>query len=172
MNYIFRGDGLEVTDAIKDYAKDKLSKIEKYFSDQERVDAKIVFSVRGRQQKVEVTINSINYDLRSEVSHSDMYAAIDLALDKLEGQIRKYKTKLLSRERIETYYDDFKDFEEEVQDIVKRKKVFLKPMDEEEAITQMELLGHSFFVFKNIENEEIEIVYKRYNGTYGIIETN
>lgn len=172
MKYNIRGNKVEVTDAIRDYATDKISKIEKYFDNPENVNVKVLFSVRGREQKVEITINSNSYDLRVEVSHSDLYAAIDLAIDKLERQIRKYKTKLLSRERIETYYDDFKDYEEEVEEIVKRKKVYLKPMDEEEAITQMELLGHTFFIFKNIDNEEVEVLYKRYDGTYGIIETN
>ena len=172
MNYTFRGDKLEITDAIKEYAKEKISKLEKYFDESGNVNAKVVFSIRGREQKVEITINSKNYDLRAEVSHSDMYAAIDLAIDKLEGQIRKFKTKILSRDRIETYYDDFKDVDDEVEEIVKRKKIFLKPMDEEEAITQMELLGHTFFVFKNSENGEVEVLYKRYDGAYGIIETN
>ena len=172
MKYTVRGNKMEVTDAIKEYAIDKLSKLDKYFDNADEVDAKIQFSVRGREQKVEVTINSNNYDLRAEVSHSDMYAAIDLAVDKLEGQIRKFKTKLMSREKVQMIYDDFIEDEEEVEEIVKRKKVYLKPMDEEEAITQMELLGHTFFVFKNIDTNEINVLYKRLDGAYGIIETN
>ena len=171
MKYTVRGDKLEVTDAIRDYALDKLSKMDKYFDNPNEISAKIVFSVRGREQKVEITITSGTYDLRAEVSQSDMYAAIDLAIDKLERQMRKFKTKLMSRERVEMVYDFIED-DEEIEDIVKRKKVFLKPMDEEEAITQMELLGHTFFVFKNIDTEEINVVYKRYDGKYGLIETN
>lgn len=171
MKYTVRGDKLDVTDAIRDYALDKLSKMDKYFDNPSEVSAKVVFSVRGREQKVEITITSGTYDLRAEVSHSDMYAAIDLALDKLERQMRKFKTKLMSRERVEMVYD-FIEEDEKIEDIVKRKKVFLKPMDEEEAITQMELLGHTFFVFKNIETEEINVIYKRYDGKYGLIETN
>lgn len=172
MNLNIRGDKVEVTDSIRDYITDKLSRVEKYFDNPENVNTKVLISVRGREQKVEVTINSNTYDVRVEVSHSDLYAAIDLATDKIERQIRKFKTKLLSRERIETFYDDFKDYDEEVEEIVKRKKVYLKPMDEEEAITQMELLGHTFFIFKNIDSNEVEVLYKRYDGTYGIIETN
>ena len=171
MKYTVRGDKLEVTDAIRDYALDKLSKMDKYFDNPNEISAKIVFSVRGREQKVEITITSGTYDLRAEVSQSDMYAAIDLAIDKLERQMRKFKTKLMSRERVEMVYDFIED-DEEIEDIVKRKKVFLKPMDEEEAITQMELLGHTFFVFKNIDTEEINVVYKRYDGKYCLIETN
>ena len=172
MKYTVRGNKMEVTDAIKEYAIDKLSKLDKYFDNADEVDAKIQFSVRGREQKVEVTINSSNYDLRAEVSHSDMYAAIDLAVDKLEGQIRKFKTKLMSREKVQMIYDDFIEDEEEVEEIVKRKKVYLKPMDEEEAITQMNLLGHSFFVFKDSTDNRICVLYKRHDGDYGIIEAN
>ncbi len=172
MKYTVRGNKMEVTEAIKDYVMDKLSKLDKYFDNAEDVDAKIQFSVRGREQKVEVTINSSNYDLRAEVSHSDMYAAIDLAVDKLEGQIRKFKTKLLSKEKVQMIYDDFIEDDEELEEIVRRKKVYLKPMDEEEAITQMELLGHTFFVFKNIDTNEVNVLYKRLDGAYGIIETN
>lgn len=172
MKYTVRGNKMEVTEAIKDYVMDKLSKLDKYFDNAEDVDAKIQFSVRGREQKVEVTINSSNYDLRAEVSHSDMYAAIDLAVDKLEGQIRKFKTKLMSKEKVQMIYDDFIEDDEELEEIVRRKKVYLKPMDEEEAITQMELLGHTFFVFKNIDTNEVNVLYKRLDGAYGIIETN
>ena len=86
MKYTIRGQKLEVTDAIRDYAVSKIDKMEKYFENPDEVSVKVVFSIRGRAQKVEITINSINFDLRSEVSHSDMYAAIDLAVDKLEQQ--------------------------------------------------------------------------------------
>ena len=171
MNFTIRAEKMEVTDSIKEYVTDKLSKMERYFDEPEKVNVKVLFKVRGREQKVEVTINSMGYDLRAEVSHSDMYAAIDLVLDKLERQMRKYKTKLMSRERVEIVYEDYVD-EEDLQEVVKRKKVYLKPMDEEEAIVQMELLGHTFFIYKDIETENVSVLYKRYDGTYGIIETN
>lgn len=172
MKFNVRGNKVEVTDAIRDYAFEKLSKMEKYFDNPENVDVKVLFSVRGREQKVEVTINSTNYDLRAEVSHSDMYAAIDLAIDKLENQMRKFKSKLMSHERASMIYEDFEEEPEELDEVVKRKKVYLKPMDEEEAITQMELLGHTFFIFKNMDTQEVNVLYKRYDGKYGIIETN
>ena len=171
MNFTIRAEKMEVTDSIKEYVTDKLSKMERYFDEPEKVNVKVLFKVRGREQKVEVTINSMGYDLRAEVSHSDMYAAIDLVLDKLERQMRKYKTKLMSRERVEIVYEDYVD-EEELQEVVKRKKVYLKPMDEEEAIVQMELLGHTFFIYKDIETESVSVLYKRYDDTYGVIETN
>ncbi len=170
MKYTIRGQKLEVTDAIRDYAISKIDKMEKYFENPDEVSVKVVFSIRGREQKVEITINSINFDLRSEVSHSDMYAAIDLAVDKLEQQMRKFKSKLMSKERVEIVYDDIID--DDLEEVVKRKKVYLKPMDEEEAIMQMELLGHTFFVFKDIKTEKVNVLYKRLDGAYGVIETN
>lgn len=172
MNFTFRGDKLEVTDAIKDYAKDKMSKMEKYFDNPEKVNAKVQFSVKGREQRVEITINGCHYDLRAEVSHSDMYAAIDLAVDKLVGQMRKFKTKLMNHDKGMIFEDFSYPIEETVEEIAKRKKVYLKPMDEEEAITQMELLGHTFFIFRNIDTENVCVVYKRNDGNYGVIETN
>jgi putative sigma-54 modulation protein len=171
MKYTIRGQKLEVTDAIRDYAVSKIDKMEKYFENPDEVSVKVVFSIRGREQKVEITINSINFDLRSEVSHSDMYAAIDLAVDKLEQQMRKFKSKLMSKERVEIVYDDIID-DDVLEEVVKRKKVYLKPMDEEEAIMQMELLGHTFFVFKDIKTEKVNVLYKRLDGAYGVIETN
>ncbi len=171
MKYTIRGQKLEVTDAIRDYAISKIDKMEKYFENPDEVSVKVVFSIRGREQKVEITINGINFDLRSEVSHSDMYAAIDLAVDKLEQQMRKFKSKLMSKERVEIVYDDIID-DDDLEEVVKRKKVYLKPMDEEEAIMQMELLGHTFFVFKDIKTEKVNVLYKRLDGAYGVIETN
>jgi len=171
MKYSIRGEKLEVTDSIREYVMEKLNKLEKYFDNPELVSIKILFSVRGREQKIESTINSKGYDLRVEVSHSDMYAAIDLAADKLERQIRKHKTKMMSRERAQVVYED-EVYEEETYDVIKRKKVYLKPMDEEEAITQMEMLGHTFYIFKDNETEMVKVLYKRYDDTYGVIETN
>lgn len=171
MKYTIRGQKLEVTDAIRDYAISKIDKMEKYFENPDEVSVKVVFSIRGREQKVEITINGINFDLRSEVSHSDMYAAIDLAVDKLEQQMRKFKSKLMSKDRVEIVYDDIID-DDVLEEVVKRKKVYLKPMDEEEAIMQMELLGHTFFVFKDIKTEKVNVLYKRLDGAYGVIETN
>ena len=172
MKYIIRGENVEVTDSIKEYLEEKLSKMDKYFDNPEAAEAKVLIKVRGREQKVEVTINKESYDLRSEESHSDLYAAIDLVIDKLERQFRKYKTKLLSQQRQETIEFIEETIEEIEEDVVKRKKVYLKPMDEEEAITQMELLGHTFFVFKNTETNSVCVVYKRHDGAYGLIETN
>ena len=113
--------------------------------------------------------------LRSEESHSDLYAAIDLTVDKLERQIRKNKTKInskIKRNIIQNFEMDLEDNFEEDSKVLKRKKVDMKPMDEEEAILQMEMLGHSFFVFKNADTDSICVLYLRKDGNYGIIETN
>lgn len=172
MKYLIRGEKIQVTDSIKDYIQEKLSKMDKYLDNPENVEAKILIKIKGVEQRVEVTIQTKGYFLRAEEAHSDLYAAIDLIIDKLERQFRKYKTKLLDKSRQENIQDSF-DIDEVIEEeIVKRKKIYLKPMDEEEAIMQMELLGHTFFVFKNIETDTICVIYKRHDGNYGLIETN
>lgn len=172
MKYNIRGNKIEVTKAINDYIEEKLSKVDKYFDDD--VEAKAVISAKGREQKVEVTIWSGKYNVRAEEANEDLYAAIDLVVEKLQRQLKKYKAKLNSKKNVrEEYVPEIEDyFEDEEQTIVRRKEVFLKPIDEEEAITQMELLGHSFFVFKNVDTDKINVVYKRKDGDYGIIEAN
>lgn len=172
MNYVVRGEKIEVTDSLRDYVINKLDRMVKYFDEPDKVNVKVLFSVRGREQKVEITINNKKFDLRAEVSHSDLYAAIDLAIDKLESQMRKYKSKLMSKSRIEIVYDDEIIDDEPLTDVVKRKKVYLKPMDEEEAVLQMEFLGHTFFIYRDINSEKVNVLYKRFDGTYGVIETN
>lgn len=176
MKYNIRGDKMVITDAIKDYTENKLSKLEKYFKDDE-LNANVVARVRGNAQIVEVTIPTSKFLLRSEEENEDLYAAIDLVTDKLERQIRKNKTRLNRNIK-----DNGKDFnfdyvleseEEDSQEkIVKRKNIEMKPMDEEEAILEMELLGHSFFVYKDMDTNKTCVLYKRKDGNYGLIETN
>ena len=174
MKYNIRGDKIDVTEAINDYIVDKISKIEKYFDDDDTIEAKVLISAKGKDEKVEVTIWSGKYNVRAEEVHNDLYAAIDLVVDKLERQLKKYKSKLTSkrapRGEITAEIEEY--FEEDEQTIVRRKEIFLKPIDEEEAITQMELLGHSFFVLKNVDTDKINVVYKRKDGDYGVIEAN
>ncbi len=173
MKYNIRGNKIDVTEAISDYIKSKVSKLEKYLDDNDEVEAKAIVSAKGHDQKVEITIWSGKYNIRAEVVNADLYSAIDLVIDKLERQFKKYRGKLNSKRVKEEYIPEIDDlFEEEEQKIVRRKEVFLKPIDEEEAITQMELLGHSFFVFKNVDTKKINVVYKRSDEDYGIIEAN
>ena len=175
MKYNIRGNKIDVTKAINDYITSKLSKLEKYLDDNEEVEAKALISTKGKDQKVEVTIWSGKYNIRAEEVSGDLYSAIDLVVDKIERQLKKYKGKLSSRKSNKDEYVppiEIEDYFEEEQTIVRRKEVFLKPIDEEEAITQMELLGHSFFVFKNIDTGKINVIYKRKDGDYGVIEAN
>ena len=175
MKYNIRGEKVEVTPAIKSYIEDKIGKLDKYFDDASNINANVVIKVRGKEQKIEITMPAMHYTLRSEESHSDLYAAIDLTVDKLERQIRKNKTKInskIKRNIIQNFEMDLEDNFEEDSKVLKRKKVDMKPMDEEEAILQMEMLGHSFFVFKNADTDSICVLYLRKDGNYGIIETN
>ena len=172
-----RGDKLVVTESIKAYIDEKIEKLQKYF-DSDDIEAKVVIKVSNNKQIIEVTIPTNKYTLRAEESNNDLYAAIDLVIDKLEGQIRKNKTKLNKRYTKEAIMDfnfDFiskiEDDEEEEELIVKRKKIDLKPMDEEEALLQMELLNHDFFMFKNSEEECISLIYRRKDGKFGIINS-
>lgn len=173
MKYNIRGNKLEVTDSINDYIRSKLSKVEKYLDDNDVVEAKVLISAKGKDEKVEVTIWSGKYNIRAEVTNEDLYSAIDLVVDKLERQFKKYKGKISNKRATKEVVPDMEIedyFEEDGQTIVRRKEVFLKPIDEEEAITQMELLGHTFFVFKNVDTDRINVVYKRNDGDYGIID--
>ena len=175
MKYNIRGSKLEVTDAIRNYIETKLNKLERYFEDKENINVNVLIKTQGINQKVEVTIPIKKTTLRSEESNKDLYAAIDLVTDKLERQIRKNKTRLKKRETKENIIEfiDFEVTEEEQEEstIVKRKKIDLKPMSEEEALLQMELLGHQFYIFKDAETSKVSVVYKRKEGNYGIIES-
>ena len=178
MKYNIRGDKLVVTDAINEYVESKLSKLNKYFKEED-ILANILLRVRGNSQIIEVTIPTDKFILRGEEEDKDLYAAIDLVTDKLERQIRKNKTRLKKQNSIDNKYKEF-NFEyiipeeetTEDEQIVKRKNIEMKPMDEEEAILQMNLLGHEFFVYKDINTNKVCVIYKRKDGHYGLIETN
>lgn len=174
MNINIRGDKIEITESIRNYVKEKLVRLEKYFEEPNTIEAHVLIRVRNSEEIIEVTIPTTKYTLRAEEKNADLYAAIDLVIDVLERQIRKNKTKLNKHRNIEPIgfaMLDEGDEEEELLKIVKRKSIESKPMDEEEAILQMELLGHDFFVFKNIDEECISVLYKRKDGNYGIINS-
>jgi len=167
------GNKIKITEAIQEYIETKLGKLDKYLENPSEVTANVLVKVKGKDQTVEVTIPVKKLILRAEETHSDLYAAIDLVLEKLERQIRKNKTRMKKKVTKDLDFNiDFKveKDEEEKGKIVKRKVVDSKPMDEEEAILQMNLLGHSFFVFNNIETGEVNVLYKRKDEDYGIIE--
>lgn len=173
MKYNIRGDKMVITDAIKNYTEEKLGRLEKYFKDDD-INANVLTKVRGNLQIVEVTIPTSKYTLRSEEENDDLYAAIDLVTDKLERQIRKNKTRLNKnmKESVKEFNFDYdtKDEDESDEKVVKRKSIEMKPMDEEEAILEMELLGHSFFVYKDMNTNNVCVLYKRKDGNYGLIE--
>ena len=177
MNITLRGDKIKITDAMNEYANEKLDKLNKYVGDSQNVNANIVVKVQNYKQKVEVTIPLKNFILRAEEVQDDFYAAIDIVVDKIERQIRKNKTKIQSK-KIKDYkeivfdYTELEEDDEGIDAIVKRKKIDVKPMSEEEAIIQMELLGHQFYLFKESETLKPAVVYKRNDGQYGIIETD
>lgn len=172
MKLNIRGEKTNITEAMKTYAEEKIQKLNKYIENNEEITGTILFKVYGPKQKIEVTIPLKNYTLRVEEEGQDFYAVIDTSIDKLERQIIKNKTRL-SNKRNKGKIDlilDFEPEEENTSKIIKRKQVELKPMDEEEAILQMELINHDFYMFKNIETDKMAVVYRRKHGDYGIIE--
>lgn len=175
MNISIRGSKVTITDAMQEYAEEKLSKLNKYIENTAEVNAHVIVKIPKHLHKVEITIPLKSFILRGEEEQEDFYAAIDLLVDKLERQIRKNKTRLESKkikEAKEFAFDYIEEIKEEADNkIVKRKKIEVKPMDEEEAILQMELLGHQFYLYKDIETGYPSLVYKRKDGDYGIIET-
>ncbi|MEO5284666.1 ribosome hibernation-promoting factor, HPF/YfiA family [Limosilactobacillus allomucosae] len=179
LKFNIRGENVEVTESIRDYVIKRISKLEKFFEDNVEANAHVNLKVYPNKTfKVEVTIPLPYLTLRAEETSSDMYGSIDLVTDKLERQIRKYKTKVNRKSREKGYksMDFVPDVEDEpVSDdlkIVRTKQISLKPMDPEEAVLQMDMLGHDFFVFEDAETNGTSVVYRRKDGRYGLIEIN
>lgn len=175
MKITLRGKNIEITEAIEEKVSEKLSKLDKYFIVSENVEAKVLVRTYPYGQKIEVTIPTEYVLLRAEVVDDDLYNAMDLVVDKLEGQIRKYKTRLSRKSKdnkLAFNLSSIEDVESEEDVLVKVKSITPKPMDMEEAIMQMELIGHSFFVYRDVESDSISIVYRRNDGDYGLIETS
>ena len=173
MRIDIRGDKVKVTDAIKSYVNEKIGRLDRYFENPVEMKAYVVIRVRNKDEIIEVTVPSSKFTLRAEVSDSDLYAAIDKVSDKLERQIRKNKTRLRKQfKEVLRFEMENEEVEENESIIVKRKQVELRPMSEEEAILQMELVDHDFYLFKNSETDKISVLYKRNDNSYGIIEEN
>lgn len=173
MQINIRGDKLKVTDSIRNHITEKIGKLDKYFNDNNNIRCSVVIKVKDKDQIIEVTIPTDKFTLRAEEKHADLYAATDLVVDKLEGQIRKHKAKLKKYKTFTPVINEIPDelIEESKDKIVKRKTLDIKPMDEEEAILQMDLIDHDFFVFNNVNEGCTSVVYKRKDGSYGIIDT-
>ena len=179
LKFNIRGENVEVTESIRDYVIKRISKLEKFFEDNVEANAHVNLKVYPNKTfKVAVTIPLPYLTLRAEETSSDMYGSIDLVTDKLERQIRKYKTKVNRKSREKGYKN--MDFVPDVEDepvsddlkIVRTKQISLKPMDPEEAVLQMDMLGHDFFVFEDAETNGTSVVYRRKDGRYGLIEIN
>jgi ribosomal subunit interface protein len=177
MKYNIRGENIKLTTSNEEYIQTKLNKLVRYFNSPVEATANVKVKNYNNQQTIETTIPLKEMTLRAEVSNVDLYTAVDLVIDKLERQIRKYKTKInrkmKEKESIKYYFED--QIEEVTDDdeieIVRTKKFNIKPMDVEEAILQMNMLGHEFFVFIDSETNNYCTVYKRKDGKYGLIES-
>ena len=172
MKYIIIGKNIEVTPGLKTAVEDKIGKLEKYFTP--KTEVHVTLSVEKDRQKIEVTIPVKGNIIRSEQVSNDMYVSIDLVEEIIERQLKKYKNKLVDQQQAGSFFkQEFieKDYmDEEDVKIIRTKKFDIKPMYPEDACVQMELLGHNFFVFCNAETDEVNVVYKRKGGTYGLIE--
>lgn len=179
MKYQIKGSNISVTRAIEDYVETRLEHLAKYFVINEDTVAKVLITVYKKGgQKIETTIPTKYGILRAESTESDLYAAIDASVEKLESQIRKYKTKIKrnkSKEHLGHAFDfesiPGSELEEKELDVVKTKSINPRPKDLETAILNMEMLNHSFYIFRDLETEKISVVYKRNDGGYGLIET-
>ncbi|MGL4850784.1 MAG: ribosome hibernation-promoting factor, HPF/YfiA family [Clostridium sp.] len=163
---------IEITEGLRESIEKKISKLEKYF--EKEVDAKVTVAVQKNAHIVEVTIPFSGIMLRAEESTDDMYKSIDMVEEKLVRQIRKQKTKL-SRNynkslRFAEIATDAEPVEETKGKIVRTKSFAVKPMNSEEAVLQMELLGHSFFVYQDTDTNNVSVVYKRKDGNYGLLD--
>ncbi|WP_462410102.1 ribosome hibernation-promoting factor, HPF/YfiA family [Neobacillus sp. Marseille-QA0830] len=179
MKFNIRGENIEITSAIRQYVEKKVSKLERYLTKIHDTNAHVNLRFNpDKTSKVEVTITHPHLVIRAEETNIDMYAAIDLVLDKLERQIQKYKTKINRKthgkaENAAIFMSDEENHDkEEPLEIVRTKQFDLKPMDSQEAILQMDLIGHSFYVFTDADTNRTHVVYKRKDGRYGLIEAS
>lgn len=173
MNFIISGKNIEVTPTLRETIEEKLGKLERYFTPETKVI--VTLSVEKERQKIEVTIPVKGNIIRSEQVSNDMYVSIDLVEEVIERQLRRYRRKIIDKHQTsdafqKRYLEEDDDLEEDEIRIVRTKKFDIKPMYPEDACVQMELLGHSFYVFNNAETNEVNVVYRRKDGSYGLIE--
>ena len=172
MNLVISGKNLDITEGLRSAIEEKIGKLERYFTD--TTEVYVTLSTEKNRQKIEITIPMKGSIIRAEEVSSDMYVSIDLVEEVIVRQLRKYKNKLIDKEQnaahLSQSFIEADDFEDEDIQIIRSKKFAMKPMDPEEACVQMELIGHNFFVFRNSETDEVNVVYKRKGNTYGLIE--
>lgn len=178
MKYQIVGKNISVTDGISNAIKKKVGKMDKYFHDSEDVDCRAVVRSYKNGAKVEITLKSKDVIFRSEVTNEDLYAAIDFAVDKLEGQMRKLKTKLQKRKDSvgigkSIVYEEIEDtLTHQNDEIVKTKVINLKPITMEEAIIEMESIGHDFYLYLDTDDEKVSVLYRREEGGYGLLQAD
>ncbi len=173
MNYIISGKNIDVTEGLRQAIYDKLGRLEKFFN--EDTNAQVTLSVEKERQKIEVTIPMKGHIIRAEQTSDDMYVSIDMVAETIERQVVRYKKKIIDQNQDAAFFQDrfLEEEDEEEYDeiqIIKSKRFAIKPMYPEDACVQMELLGHNFYVFRNAETDEVNVVYKRKGNTYGLIE--
>ena len=172
MNLVISGKNLDITEGLRSAIEEKIGKLERYFTDTTEVH--VTLSTEKNRQKIEITIPMKGSIIRAEEVSSDMYVSIDLVEEVIERQLRKYKNKLIDKEQnaahLSQSFIEADDFEDEDIQIISSKKFEMKPKHTEQAGVQMELIGHNFFVFRNSETDEVNVVYKRKGNTYGLIE--
>jgi putative sigma-54 modulation protein len=174
MKFVIIGRNIDVTPGLRSAVEDKIGKLSKYFTPE--TEAHVTLSVEKEHQKIEVTIPVKGSIIRSEQSSNDMYVSIDLVEEIIERQLKKYRTKIVDKHQADGSVEAFaaqaiqpEEDEEEIK-IVRTKRFDIKPMYPEDACVQMELLGHTFYVFINAETDQVNVVYKRKGETYGLIE--
>ncbi|MDF2610360.1 MAG: hypothetical protein K0R92_1834 [Lachnospiraceae bacterium] len=172
MRYIISGKNIEVTEGLKSAVYEKIGKLERYFTPDTEIH--VTMNVEKERQKIEVTIPMKGTIIRAEQSSNDMYVSIDLVEEIIERQLRKYKNKIIEQKQSaaslnQAFVEDDYSEDDSIK-ITRTKKFAMKPMDPEEACVQMELLGHNFFVYRNAQTDEVNVVYKRKGNTYGLIE--
>lgn len=172
MRYIISGKNIDVTEGLKTAVYEKIGKLERYFTPDTEIH--VTMNVEKDRQKIEVTIPMKGSMVRAEQTSNDMYVSIDLVEEVIERQLRKYKNKLIQQKQAaislnQEFMEDTISEDDSIK-IIRTKKFAIKPMDPEEACVQMELLGHNFFVYRNADTDEVNVVYKRKGNTYGLIE--
>lgn len=175
MKYQIIGKNIDVTDAIREAVETKLGRMDKYFVIDDTVLCRAVVQSYKVGAKVEITIFTKQMDFRTEVRNNDLYAAVDLAVDKLEDQMRRLKTRMdRTKEKLSLgksiAFENFEEEENSDDEIVRTKSIYLEPMTLEEAITRMQAIGHSFFVYLDSDDEQISVAYERLDGGYGVIQ--
>ena len=182
MKYSIKGKNIQVTEAIENYIELRLEALDKYFVIDDETEVKVLIRVYDADQKIETTIPTKFGMLRAEARNKDLYTAIDSVVEKLESQIRKQKTKLKDRRAKEKLGHAFNveflqelvndEVEETIEEVVRTKALTPEAKDIDTAILEMEMLNHSFYIFRDMETENISVLYKRKDGGYGLIETN